>query len=112
MEIKNGMNSKKRLFKFILYKIKLLCFHLKYYFFQKYGVKMIRTVNNSNLPISIKNDKRILAKSDKCAKFDTGPTVPMPGPTFPKQVALAPMDVKKSIPETESKIDERTNIKI
>ena len=73
---------------------------------------MIKTVNNSNLPMSIRKDNKIFARSGKCAKFATGPTVPIPGPTLPKQVATAPTDETKSNPKMERSIEPKTNIKI
>lgn len=35
---------------------------------------------------------------EKCAKLSTGPTEPIAGPTLPREVATAPMEVLKSIP--------------
>ena len=82
------------------------------YLFQKAGEKMISTVKSSNLPISIKKERIIFARSGKCAKLLTGPTVPIPGPTFPRQVATAPAAVRKSNPKIDNKIEPNTNIEI
>lgn len=47
--------------KFIFIKIKPMCkknsFLIYNYFFQNAGLKIIRTVNNSNLPINIRNPR-------------------------------------------------------
>ena len=43
-------------------------------------------------------DKIHFAKSGKCENEAAGPTVPIPGPTFPIAEATALMEVKKSTP--------------
>ena len=59
--------------------------------------------------MSIKNDRITFARSGKLAKLLTGPTVPIPGPTFPRQVATAPAEEIKSNPKIDNNIDPRTN---
>jgi len=41
-----------------------------------------------------------------------GPTVPIPGPTFPIQVAAAPIAEIKSTPKKQRAIEPATKIKI
>jgi len=60
------------------------------------------TVNNSNLPKSIRNDRNSFAPSEKKEKFCVGSTSPIPGPMFPKQAILAPADVTMSCPKAVS----------
>ena len=43
-------------------------------------------------------DKIHFAKSGKCENEAAGPTLPIPGPTFPIAEATALIDVKKSTP--------------
>ena len=78
-------------------------------FFQKEGVKIIKTVKSSNLPSNIKNDSIHLAGADKSAKLSNGPTFPKPGPIFPKQVATAPIEVLKSNPKEEIRMEPIAN---
>lgn len=82
------------------------------YLFQKAGEKRISTVNNSNLPTSMKKLKIHLLAAGKSAKLEIGPTAPIPGPTFPMHVATAPADVKKSEPSRASRIDPSTKSKM
>lgn len=46
----------------------------------------------------ISKAKTHLARSGKDEKLKEGPTVPMPGPTLPKLVAVAPIADSKSSP--------------
>ena len=69
-----------------------------FYLFQKAPENINRTVNNSSLPIIIKNDKIHFPKSGIFAKLFTGPTDPIAGPTFPIDVATEPIAVSKSTP--------------
>ena len=69
-------------------------------------------VNNSSLPTTIKMLKIHFTISGRWAKLFTGPTVPIPGPTFPMHVAVAPAAVIKSTPNKERSIEPSTNSKI
>jgi hypothetical protein len=75
------------------------------YFVQKYGVNKIKTVNNSNLPSSIKRLSTHLPAGDILAKLSTGPTDPNPGPMLPRQVATEPTEVRKSWPSDAMSIE-------
>lgn len=67
-----------------------------YLFLQKNGVIRIRTVNNSNLPINIKNAHHHLAGLGRAEKLFDGPKSPNAGPTFPKLEAAKPTEDSKS----------------
>lgn len=70
----------------------------------------IKTVNNSNLPISIKKEQNHFAASDKCEKLSVGLTEPSAGPIFPKEDAAAPKADKKSKPKKVNITDETMKI--
>ena len=61
-----------------------------------FGEKKMRRGNISSLPKSIRNESMILEKTLITSKFNTGPTAPSPGPTFPMQVKTAENVVIKS----------------
>lgn len=63
--------------------------------FQKNGEINAKTVKTSRRPNIIKKLKNNFAVAGKWAKLSTGPTLPMAGPTFPRQAMTAPTDVSK-----------------
>ena len=62
-------------------------------------------VKSSNLPNNINKDSIHFPTIGIYAKLAMGPTDPIPGPTFPKQVAAAPIAVTKSTPNKASAKD-------
>ncbi len=58
------------------------------------------TVKSSNLPRSIRKERTHLPTCGICSKLLTGPTSPIPGPTFPRVVATEPIAVIKSRPSS------------
>ena len=80
--------------------------------FQNAGEKMIRIVNNSSLPKTIRKDNIHFTASGSEEKLFTGPTKPIPGPTFPKQVAVAPAADAKSIPSIAKTTEPKTKTRM
>ena len=64
-----------------------------------------QTVNNSNLPININKDKIHFPTLGISLKELQGPTLPIPGPTFPTAEATALIEVIISIPNPARKIE-------
>ena len=58
----------------------------------------MRTVNNSNLPKSIKKEAHHLPRRGNSLKENDGPKFPSAGPTFPKLDAATPIADSKSKP--------------
>ena len=87
-------------------------FYLNYLFLQKYGVKIIITVNNSSLPRSIKKQDHHLAKKGSSEKVFIGPNEPIEGPTFPKLEAETPNADTKSKPKIAKTIVPKMKDKI
>ncbi len=79
---------------------------------QKYFDSNKITVQISNLPTSIQNDKTNFAKTEKCAKLLKGPTESSPGPTLPNVAATAVNAVAMLFPSAVSSRLAETNTKI
>ena len=58
----------------------------------------MRTVNSSNLPISIKKEHHHFPSGGRISKLFTGPSAPKAGPIFPREEAAPPIAVSKSSP--------------
>ena len=71
-------------------------------YFSAYAFRQIEGENSiiigkiSSRPKSMSKLSTIFEKSENKEKFSTGPTKDKPGPTFPKVVMTAVMDVVKS----------------
>lgn len=61
-------------------------------------MNIIRTVNNSNLPISIKKAAHHFPRVGISVKLLVGPKSPKAGHTFPKLEAATPIEDSKSSP--------------
>ena len=95
------LNKLKWLFKELSLRFK---FNRIYLLFQKYGVNIIKTVNSSSLPRSIKKDDHHLASNGNSKKVFVGPNIPIDGPTFPRLDAETPSADSKSRPKNAKTI--------